>query len=333
MIVFDQFSDTGLNIITGQASEKELVSVVILSYNRCKEVLITIDKLKSLPAMLSFKLEIIVVDNASADDTSTQVQRLHPDVTLITKPVNNGVAGWNEGFKVAKGKYFFVLDDDSHIHSGLESALRFMQANPETGILAAQITDEQLLMDKHLDLEDAWKDGEDIAGFIGCGAIISRHLYDKIGGYAEWIYVYTHEFEYAIRCLEAGFRVRFFANCLVIHRVSNINRSNKRMRIFATRNELAIVYKYFSDSKAKYLSRILINNLKFIKREGVLSGCYVLKGLSEFLKLKRSLVLTPVRKEVQDFYARNFWGTKSVFINLNKKYRSKKINRTIEHAG
>jgi GT2 family glycosyltransferase len=296
-----------------------MVSAVILSYNRCPEVLLTVSILKKLQPKLPFELEIIVVDNASVDDTSEKMREKHPDIILVTKTKNNGIAGWNEGFKVAKNKYFLVLDDDSHIHSGLIEAVEHMENKPEIGILALETVDEKLQMDVFLKKDDAWKDGEALSGFIGCGAIIRKELYDKIGGYAEWIYLYTHEFEYGIRCLDAGYQIKFFGKGIVVHRVSKINRLPKLMRIYATRNEMEIVNKYFTIGKTRYLIRILLNNLKFIKREGLKSGYYILSGAYQFLKIRNKIPKTPVSKSVQDFYAGQFWSTKPVFLFLKKR--------------
>jgi len=299
-----------------------MVSVIVLAYNRCAEVLITIEKLLEIKPGLRFELEIIVVDNASADNTTNEIKAAFPEIKVITRSQNNGIAGWNDGFKVAAGDYFLVLDDDSHVYSGLNEAIQRLEDRPDIGILGLQIKDTNLQPDQFLDPEDAWKDDEDIAGFIGCGAIIRKKVYETIGGFAEWLFVYTHEFEYAIRCWDAGYRVSFFAECIVIHRVSQINRSNKRLRVFGTRNEMAIIYKYFSHSKAKYLLRVLVNNLKFIKREGLKTGFYVLQGVVEFYKMKSRLEKTPVKKDVQEFYSRNFWATKSIFINIKKRFKT-----------
>ena len=295
-----------------------MVSAIILAYNRRSEVLITIDKLKEYRRKLPFDLEIIVVDNASVDDTSLQIKQHHPDITLVTKKVNNAIAGWNDGFKIANGKYFLVLDDDSHIISGLPEAVKRMEDNPDIGILPFQILDKNLGYDPDLDPEEAWKDNQDVVGFIGCGALISRKVYDKIGGFAEWIYLYTHEFEYSIRCLEAGYRINFFGKGIVIHRTSAINRSNKRIRTFATRNELLIVHKYFKNDKGKYLFRVLVNNLKFIRREGLTSGMYIMQGFFKYLKAKSDLPSTPVSLKTQDNFAENFWSTKPIFAGNRK---------------
>lgn len=297
-----------------------MVSIIILAYNRCTEVLKTVQNLKQTIPTLNFPVEIIVIDNASADNTVASLKLQHPDITIIPRTVNNGIAGWNDGFAAARYKYYLVLDDDSHIHAGLTEAITLMENDATIGILALQDKDEELKMDVYLDMDDAWKDGDDLAGFIGCGAIIRQQVYQKIGGFAEWIFVYTHEFEYGIRCLNAGYKIRFFALGIVIHRVSKLNRSNKRLRIFGTRNEMAIVYKYFSHSRLKYIFRILINNLKFIKREGLYTGYYVLQGAWEFRKLRKTLAVTPVSKDVQAFYAGHFWSTKSIFINFYKRF-------------
>lgn len=289
-----------------------MVSVIILAYNRCAEALLTIGKIRRLKANLSFELEIIVVDNASVDGTSKAIAEKHPDVTLITRPINTGIAGWNDGFRVAKHKYLLVLDDDSHIENGLEEAVQYLEQHPETGILGFNIVDQQLKGDPLLDPDKAWKHLEKTAGFIGCGAMIRKEVYERIGGFDEWIFIYTHEFDYSIRALNASYLTVFFEHCNVVHRASRINRTNKRLRIFGTRNEMAIVHKYFIKNRFRFLSRVFFNNLKFIKREGLLSGYYIILGTIAFLKLRRRLKRTPVSPGVQDFYSKNFWSTKPV---------------------
>ncbi len=289
-----------------------MVSAIVLAYNRCAEALLTIRKLSHLKTILPFPLEIIVVDNASVDGTSKEISLKHPEVKLITRQVNSGVSGWNDGFKAASYKYLLVLDDDSHVENGLEEAVMHLEKNPGIGILGFNIVDEQLKGDPMLDPEKAWKHLEEIPGFIGCGAMIRKELYERIGGFEEWIFIYTHEFDYSIRALNAGFVTVFFEKCNVVHRASKMNRTNKRLRIFGTRNELAIVHKHFAKSRFKYLSRTFFNNLKFIKREGLRSGYYIILGTIEFLKLRSKLKRTPVSPEVQDFYSKNFWSTKPV---------------------
>lgn len=291
-----------------------MVSTIILAYNRCAEVLITIDKMKNLSATLQFEIEIIIVDNASADDTSAKVKEIHPDVTLITKAKNNGIAGWNAGFEVAKFNYFLVLDDDSHVETGLYEAVAYLEAHPKVGILALNVT-----TGPYRTMQWGWKNGQNILGFFGCGAIIRKQVYKKIGGFAEWLYVYAHEWEYGIRCLDTGYEIKYFEHSNVIHRANGIGRSFKRLRVYCTRNEMGIVYKYFGDNRWAILRRMWFNNLKHVADGAFLHTWYNIIGSVEFLKWKKTLSHTPVSKNVQDFFAANYDNTRPFFHNIEKK--------------
>ena len=289
------------------------VSAVVLGYNRRKEVLYTVSKLKELKQALPFELEIIVVDNGSIDDTSAVVKSIHRDITLITKAVNNGIAGWNEGFKAAKNKYLLVLDDDSHIENGLPEAVAFLDNNPEVGILALNVTTGPFITENM-----NWRDNEELIGFFGCGAIIRKAVYDKIGGFAEWLHVYSHEFEYGIRTLDAGYRIRYFQNSNVIHRASTANRSFRRVRIYSTRNEMAIVYKYFGHDRWKHLFRMWGNAMKRIKNVGFKYTYYEFIGSLKFFLMARNIEHTPVSRATQDFFATQYVSSHPVFGFVTK---------------
>ncbi|GGC51195.1 glycosyl transferase [Pedobacter quisquiliarum] len=279
------------------------ISFVILNYNREKELLITVGKTMELMAGKS-DYEIIVVDNASSDNSIISLSRAYPEVRILARSKNIGIAGWNDGFELAKGEYLVVLDDDSNIVSGLDEAIAVLDDDPKIGILALNVTGGAFPTDYLVHMEDN-------IDFIGCGAIIRKTLFEKIGGFAEWLFIYTHEWEYAIRCLDAGFSIRYFAHCYVDHRTSVINRSSRRLKVFSIRNEMAIVYKFFDKKdRSKYVTRVYLNNLKSIRRLGPAALPWFYQALVEFMKLRKELVHTPVSREVQDFYSKSCWSTR-----------------------
>jgi GT2 family glycosyltransferase len=279
------------------------ISFVILNYNREKELLITVGKTMELMAGKS-DYEIIVVDNASSDNSIISLSRAYPEVQILARSKNIGIAGWNDGFELAKGEYLVVLDDDSNIVSGLDEAIAVLDDDPKIGILALNVTGGAFPTDYLVHMEDN-------IDFIGCGAIIRKTLFEKIGGFAEWLFIYTHEWEYAIRCLDAGFSIRYFAHCYVDHRTSVINRSSRRLKVFSIRNEMAIVYKFFDKKdRSKYVTRVYLNNLKSIRRLGPAALPWFYQALVEFMKLRKELVHTPVSREVQDFYSKSCWSTR-----------------------
>jgi GT2 family glycosyltransferase len=290
-----------------------MVSAIVLSYNRCADVLFTISKLKDLKTSLPFDLRIIVVDNASTDDTSARIGQEHADITLITKQVNNGIAGWNDGLAVADTKYNLVLDDDSHIESGLKEAIEYLEENDQVGILALNISGGTYATHN-------WIDKAESIGFIGCGAIIKKEVYDRIGGFSEWLYVSGHEWEYGIRCIDANYKIIFFKKSDVVHR-SNVNdKRSKRTIMYTTRNEMGIVFKYFRSNRSKLLLRVLLNNIKLAKTEGLLSGYYSVLGGLAFLKLRKKLAYTPVSQQTQDFFSSIFWSTQPTFDFIRKRF-------------
>src|SRR5208337_1918906 len=109
------------------------VSVVIVSYNTCRildECIVSIKRVTTCP------YEIIVVDNASADDSCGMLREKHPDVTLIENSENAGFArANNQGFAIAQGKYFFMLNSDTVIlDHAIDKLVGFMERSPDVGI-------------------------------------------------------------------------------------------------------------------------------------------------------------------------------------------------------
>lgn len=293
-------------------------SFVIVNYNRKKELLETLSKTKQLIANIESEFEIVVVDNGSTDGSAEAVGANFPDVVLLAKKINIGAPAWNEGFAKAKGKYFIILDDDSHIESGLKEALEYIEARPNIGILALNI-----LTGPYTSSGWQMEENKNLVGFIGCGAIFRRELYEKIGGYAEWIFLYANEWELGIRCINAGYEVQYFSGCEVIHRTSALHRTTKRFDVLVTKHELAIVYKYFPNNRWKYINRIALIYFKgWIRSLEFKRAWYVILGTIEFFKFKSTLTYTPVSAASQELYIKSFPATRdSAFEFLLKWFR------------
>jgi GT2 family glycosyltransferase len=285
-------------------------SFVIVNYNRKDELLITLEKTRALIKDSPVNYEIVVVDNGSTDGSAIAVSENFPEVVLIASPLNTGAPAWNDGFAKATGDYFIILDDDSHIESGLNEALYYMEARPVIGVLALNILTGPYT-------SAAWDMVEDknIVGFIGCGAILRRTTYEKIGGYADWIFLYVNEWDLGMRCTNAGYTVQFFKDCKVIHRTSAVNRTTKRLDMLVAKHELGIIYKHFRNNKWKYITRVTLNNLKrMLWAREFNRAWYTLLGVNHFLKMRSAMKLTPVSKEAQQAYVEAFPAArKSIF--------------------
>ena len=90
------------------------LSIVIVSWNT-RDMLM--DCLLSVYSQLGdLKTEVIVVDNASSDDSNVMLNRRFPQVKLIENTINMGFAAANnQAIKIARGKYILLLNSDTLI--------------------------------------------------------------------------------------------------------------------------------------------------------------------------------------------------------------------------
>ena len=289
------------------------LSVTILAFKRREEVRLTLEKLTRDLDYPKDRLEIIVVDNASSDGTTEMVTRDFPQVECLTLPENIGVAGWSHAFAAARGDYFLVLDDDSAPLHGIREAIEHLEANPAVGILACRVvggafpTDGFDLLDRQ-----SW------VGFIGCGAIIRRALYERIGGFAEWIFIYAHEWEYGLRCLAAGFAIQYFAACVVEHRAAPANRSPRRLISQTVRNELLTIHRHFPQGRLLYYWRAVVFNVLYFGRG---SAAHVAEGVWRFLRDARRVPRAFVKAEVQAQYTAQLLSAAPVWPRLSARMR------------
>lgn len=90
------------------------VSVVVLTFNRADQVLDTLARLAALPD----RIDIVVVDNASSDDTAERIRQAFPFVELVIAPANMGAAGRNLGVARVRTEYVAFCDDDTWWDAG-----------------------------------------------------------------------------------------------------------------------------------------------------------------------------------------------------------------------
>lgn len=93
--------------MTLQVSQEKTLSVVIVTYNRCRDLE---DSLKSLFDMESRPLQVIVVDSNSTDDTREIAEKY--DVEFLSISEKSMVKARNVGLRHVKGTIVAYVDDD-----------------------------------------------------------------------------------------------------------------------------------------------------------------------------------------------------------------------------
>lgn len=116
-----------------------VVSIVIVSWNTRDYLDACLVSIRDAPDEVT--REVIVVDNASDDDTAAMVAEAHPDVTLVANDTNLGYAAANnQGIELARGEHVLLLNPDIVVHAGaLDTLVGFLQRVPEAGAVAPRL--------------------------------------------------------------------------------------------------------------------------------------------------------------------------------------------------
>jgi GT2 family glycosyltransferase len=199
-------------------NEHPLVTVNILSFNRKDELRNTLTKVYEQDYK---NIEVIVVDNASDDGSAEMVKNEFPSVQLIQMEKNIGIAGWNEGFKVAKGEYVLVLDDDSYPDSKtIIKGMEVISEDEKIAIIAFNVYDVSRNKSQTSFYKRPYRD------FVGCGAIIKRSVFSLVNGFDPSFFIYVHELDFSIRVLDMGFKIEYNAEAYIFHRTNSKNKEH-----------------------------------------------------------------------------------------------------------
>src|ERR1700758_5518632 len=99
------------------ANRRAMLSVVVVSWNTRKLTLDCVESLENTRAALA--TEVIVVDNASADDTVEKLREQYPHVRVIQNRENLGFARANNiGMEACTGKYVALINSDVVVPKG-----------------------------------------------------------------------------------------------------------------------------------------------------------------------------------------------------------------------
>lgn len=116
------------------APARPLVTIAIPTYNRADGYLP--EALAAAVGQTYAPLEILVVDNASTDDTEAVVKTFaHPGLRYVRQSANRGAfPNFVTCLQKAKGTYFLMLHDDDRIDPDfVETAVSAFAAHPEAG--------------------------------------------------------------------------------------------------------------------------------------------------------------------------------------------------------
>lgn len=204
-----------------------MVSIVLLSYNKRD---LTAECLNTVFKHVSDKeAEVIVVDNASSDDSVEYIRKHFPKVKLIENTRNAGFAGGcNLGAKSAKGDYILFLNNDAKLSNNpLPKMLEVFNSHDQTGIVGGLLVNHNGSLQRSYGsfytvpnvayLLFAGESGElkrfqgkeitETDWVSGGFMLVKRDVFEKVKGFNESYFMYIEDMDLCYRIKKAGFKI------------------------------------------------------------------------------------------------------------------------------
>jgi len=212
-----------------------LVSIIVLNWNGEK---IINECLRSLYKTTYSSYEIIVIDNASSDNSITELEKHGKKILLVKNTNNVGYAkGMNQGIALAKGKYVVTLNNDIVVEpEWLNQSIMLFEKDPKIGSISCRQMDyfqrEKIdalfsFMGRRLFLE-RYGMGNRYHPFPfsyvlvanGASAIYRRKMLTQLGGFNDDYFAYHEDCDLGVRALFNGWKCVFNPNAVAYHRVN-----------------------------------------------------------------------------------------------------------------
>jgi GT2 family glycosyltransferase len=132
---------------TGAAPAPDL-SVIIVNWNARHVLRDCLDSILRPPRPIC--LELIVIDNGSADGSSAMLARDFPGIRLIANATNRGFAAANnQGIRLARAPYVLLLNPDTIVlDDALEETLAYARAHPDIAVLGCQVLEHPTIIQR-----------------------------------------------------------------------------------------------------------------------------------------------------------------------------------------
>ena len=258
--------------------------------------------------------EVIVVDNASNNNEASLIESLYPEVKVIRSKSNLGFAGGNNlGIKAAKGKYIFLVNNDTEFSiDNIEHLIRRLEEDSSIAAVSPKICffyGEHAIqyagyttMSRITLRNEAIGFGEADLGqydksrptpyLHGAAMMLRKSAIDAAGMMPECYFLYYEELDWSVMMRRLGYTLWYEPRCTIFHKESQTTGSESTLRTYyITRNRLLfakrnVVFPFYPLT-IMYLICVVAPKdvtLHLVKKRPDLAKA-VIKGIFDFIRL------------------------------------------------
>ena len=213
------------------------LSIITVNYNGLKD---TCELIDSIP--FNDDMEVIVVDNASTEDEASIIREKYPQVIVIRSEKNLGFAGGNNlGIKEAKGKYIFLINNDTLFKDfNVQALINRLETSTKIGVVCPKIRfawdnhpvqfagytslSKITIRNRAIGFGEEDNGQYDTPHFTpyahGAAMMLKREVIDKVGLMPECYFLYYEELDWSMMISRAGFEIWYEPACTIYHKES-----------------------------------------------------------------------------------------------------------------
>lgn len=215
------------------------LSIIIVSYNVQNYLQLCLDSVCA--AIQTMEAQVIVVDNASQDESVAMVKNKFPEVACIVNTYNIGFSKANNlGVEQATGEYVCILNPDTVVaEDTFEKVYAFAKAQQNLGAIGVRLIDGSghFLPESKRNLPtpkvsfhkmmgngssyyasdvQATQNGK-VSVLVGAFMVLKKSIYQEVGGFDERYFMYGEDIDLSYTITQAGYDNYYFGECPIIH--------------------------------------------------------------------------------------------------------------------
>ena len=213
-----------------------VVSVVLVNFRGAADTIEAIRQLGELdwPQEL---LEIVVVENASGDDSAARIAEAAPHAKLIISKTNNGFAGGcNQGVAASSGEFIALLNNDAKPdRAWVRAAVEKFAESPNIGAVASRVLDWDGVLVDYIGSAMTWygmgfkpwtgepvpkryDEPQNVLFGTGSAMFVRRSVYDALEGFDERYFMFFEDVDLGWRLNLRGWRFAYEPRSLAYHK-------------------------------------------------------------------------------------------------------------------
>lgn len=259
---------------------RPLVSVIVINHNGknylndCFGALGKLDYPKE-------RIEIIMVDNCSTDDSIGFIKAYFPAVKVLKNDINNYCRANNIGIKHAKGGFIALLNNDTKVdRKWMSELVDAISSDNKIGAVGSKVLfmDGSVESTCHKKLPDFyWIDRktemkndaqsssiEEVESLCGCSILYRKASIEDAGEFDEDFNMYLEDIDMAIRLRNKKWKLVYASKSILFHAHRGTAKEDRAWYL-SERNRLYLIAKHFPEK----LSSAMLGNGYFTAQKGI----------------------------------------------------------------